>query len=260
MFDKRAIRVNKLADNHKTYFGDQEVDVEKKESLVAEVFHSVAKRYDLMNDLMSFGIHRYWKRFTLWQSNIRQDHVILDLAGGTGDLAFQFYQKIGMEGHITLCDINRSMLKEGKQKLINQGCLANIDYVQGNAEALPFKTNTFNLITIGFGLRNVTNQANALKAMYDCLKPGGKVMILEFSKPLLPLLRKAYDQYSFKVLPLMGQFVANDKDSYRYLAESIRKHPDQEQLKAIMQQSSFEDCHYYNLTGGIAALHIGYKF
>lgn len=247
-----------MTDN--THFGFKTVAETEKEHLVADVFHSVAEKYDLMNDLMSFGIHRLWKRFTIDCAGVRPGQKILDLAGGTGDLTAKFSRLVGDSGEVVLADINDSMLKVGREKLRNKGLVNNIRYVQANAEALPFPDNYFDLITIGFGLRNVTHKEQALASMYRALKPGGRLLVLEFSKPTNVVMSKLYDFYSFKVLPKMGQLVAKDSDSYQYLAESIRMHPDQETLKAMMETVGFEQVTYHNLTQGVVALHRGFKF
>jgi demethylmenaquinone methyltransferase / 2-methoxy-6-polyprenyl-1,4-benzoquinol methylase len=228
--------------------------------LVADVFHSVAGKYDLMNDVMSFGIHRLWKRFAIGQSGVRAGQRVLDVAGGTGDLASQFATRVGAYGRVTVADINASMLDVGRARLADRGLAGNIEFVQADAERLPFPDNHFDCITIAFGLRNITRKDAALASMLRVLKPGGRLLVLEFSHPVLPGLDKIYDAYSFKLLPLMGRLIANDEDSYRYLAESIRKHPDQETLKSMMEQAGFERVHYFNLSGGIVALHKGYKF
>ncbi|WP_036770291.1 bifunctional demethylmenaquinone methyltransferase/2-methoxy-6-polyprenyl-1,4-benzoquinol methylase UbiE [Photorhabdus australis] len=243
-----------------THFGFRTVAKNEKESMVAEVFHSVAAKYDLMNDLMSFGIHRIWKRVAISASGARRGQRILDLAGGTGDLAAKFSRIVGEKGEVVLADINESMLKVGREKLRDTGIVGNVNYVQANAEALPFPDNYFDCITISFGLRNVTEKEKALRSMFRVLKPGGRLLVLEFSKPLLAPLSKAYDAYSFHVLPKMGQIFVQDADSYRYLAESIRMHPDQETLKIMMEDAGFEQVTYTNMTGGIAALHRGFKF
>ncbi|ORM39067.1 bifunctional demethylmenaquinone methyltransferase/2-methoxy-6-polyprenyl-1,4-benzoquinol methylase [Francisella endosymbiont of Ornithodoros moubata] len=232
----------------------------RKTKKVAGVFHSVAAKYDLMNDLMSFGIHRIWKKQTIAKSYVRKGDNVLDLAGGTGDLAYKFCQMVGSQGKVILSDINSSMLEVGKEKLTNKGCIGNIEYVQANAECLPFADNYFDCITISFGLRNVTDKYKALVSMCRVLKPGGRLLVLEFSKPIIPLLSKVYDEYSFKALPFLGKIITQDAESYKYLAESIRKHPDQQTLKRIMYDAGFDNVEYQNMTGGIVALHIGYKY
>lgn len=242
-----------------THFGYRQVPVSEKQQRVAQVFHSVASKYDLMNDLMSFGIHRLWKQYTITLSGVRRGQMVLDLAGGTGDLALAFSRKVGAEGRVVLSDINESMLAVGRDRLLNKGCY-NVDFVLANAETLtPFPDNTFDLVTISFGLRNVTDKDAALRAMYRVLKPGGRLLILEFSKPVFEPLSRLYDLYSFTALPVMGKLVANDSESYRYLAESIRMHPDQYTLKQMMERAGFIQCDYHNLTGGIVALHRGFK-
>jgi demethylmenaquinone methyltransferase/2-methoxy-6-polyprenyl-1,4-benzoquinol methylase len=246
-------------DQDTTHFGYERVRREDKAARVAGVFHSVAGNYDLMNDLMSLGIHRLWKRYTIEMSGVRAGSRVLDIAGGTGDLAAKFSALVGDAGEVVLADINDSMLKVGRERLIDRGILSNVEYVQANAEALPFPDDHFDCITIAFGLRNVTDKDAALRSMQRVLKPGGRLLVLEFSKPVLPGLAPLYDTYSFRVLPLMGRLVAKDADSYRYLAESIRMHPGQEELKAMMQAAGFERCEYFNLSGGIVALHRGYK-
>ena len=244
---------------NQTHFGFKQVDEDQKESLVAEVFHSVAAKYDVMNDVMSLGIHRIWKRYTIDCSGARKGHQILDLAGGTGDLTAKFSRIVGPEGSVTLSDINPSMLEVGKDKLRDMGLVDNIKYVEANAEDLPFPDNSFDIVTMAFGLRNVTHKENALASIYRVLKPGGRLLVLEFSKPTSPALEKIYDTYSFHLLPKMGKLVADDEDSYRYLAESIRMHPDQDTLEEMMQVAGFEGTSYTNLTGGIVALHRGFK-
>ena len=241
-------------------FGYTQVLKQEKVKRVAEVFHSVASKYDVMNDLMSFGIHRIWKKITIEYSSVRKGQKVLDLAGGTGDLTAKFSQLVGDDGLVVLADINESMLKVGRDKLRDKGLFKNIEYVQANAEELPFADNYFDCITISFGLRNVTDKDKALCSMWRVLKPGGRLLILEFSKPQYQILNKAYDLYSFTMLPLMGKIVANDADSYRYLAESIRMHPDQKTLKKMMEDAGFVDVKYHNMTGGIVALHTGFKF
>lgn len=247
-------------DENTTHFGYKTVDREAKEGLVADVFHSVAAKYDVMNDFMSFGIHRLWKRFTIDASGVRPGHKVLDLAGGTGDLSGKFAELVGPTGQVILADINDSMLRVGQEKLRNKGIVGNINYVQANAEELPFADNTFDIITIAFGLRNVTDKDKALRSMYRVLKPGGRLLVLEFSKPEHEILSKAYDVYSFNLLPVMGKLVTNDAESYQYLAESIRMHPPQEKLKEMMEDAGFEETSFTNMTGGIVALHKGFKF
>ncbi|MGP7735019.1 bifunctional demethylmenaquinone methyltransferase/2-methoxy-6-polyprenyl-1,4-benzoquinol methylase UbiE [Oceanimonas smirnovii] len=251
-----------MSEQHKstTHFGYQTVNADEKEQMVASVFHSVAAKYDVMNDLMSFGIHRLWKRFTIDCSGVRPGHKVLDLAGGTGDLTAKFSRMVGEQGQVVLADINDSMLKVGRDKLRNKGLGSNIAYVQANAEALPFPDNHFDLITIAFGLRNVTNKDKALASMQRVLKPGGRLLVLEFSKPQHEIMSKLYDFYSFNVLPKMGALVAQDSESYQYLAESIRMHPDQETLKHMMEEAGLEQVEYFNLTDGVVALHRGFKF
>jgi demethylmenaquinone methyltransferase / 2-methoxy-6-polyprenyl-1,4-benzoquinol methylase len=241
-------------------FGYTQVPKQEKVKRVAEVFHSVADKYDVMNDLMSFGIHRIWKKITIEYSSVRKGQKVLDLAGGTGDLTAKFSQLVGDSGLVVLADINESMLKVGRDKLRDKGLFKNIEYVQANAEELPFADNYFDCITISFGLRNVTDKEKALCSIWRVLKPGGRLLILEFSKPQYQILNKAYDLYSFTMLPLMGKIVANDSESYRYLAESIRMHPDQNTLKRMMEDAGFVDVKYHNMTGGIVALHFGFKF
>ncbi|MBA6263401.1 MAG: demethylmenaquinone methyltransferase/2-methoxy-6-polyprenyl-1,4-benzoquinol methylase [Colwellia sp.] len=248
------------ASENTTHFGFQTVDKNEKESKVASVFHSVAAQYDVMNDLMSFGIHRLWKRFTIDASGVRPGNKVLDLAGGTGDLTAKFSQLVGREGKVILADINSSMLNVGRDKLRDKGLVQNIEYVQANAQYLPFEDNTFDIVTIAFGLRNVTDKDMALRSIYRVLKPGGRLLVLEFSKPEHELISKAYDFYSFNILPKMGELVAKDGDSYQYLAESIRMHPDQDTLKDMMDSAGFEQTSFKNLTGGVVALHKGYKF
>lgn len=243
-----------------THFGYKSVPAEQKVAMVADVFHSVAAKYDIMNDVMSMGIHRLWKRFTIDCSGVRPGQQILDLAGGTGDIAALFSKRVGPTGKVVLADINESMLNVGRDKLRDLGLINNIEFVQANAEALPFADNSFDIISIGFGLRNVTDKEAALRSMFRVLKPGGRLLVLEFSKPTHEWLSKAYDLYSFRLLPFMGKLIANDKESYQYLAESIRMHPDQETLKEMMITAGFTEVSYHNMTGGIVALHRGYKF
>ena len=243
-----------------THFGYQRVAADEKARKVAGVFDSVAGKYDLMNDLMSLGVHRWWKRFAVSVSGVRAGERVLDLAGGTGDLSSRLLSRVGPKGLVVLSDINATMLAEGRRRLIDEGALGNIAYVQADAEQLPFPDNTFDCITMAFGLRNVTYKERALAAMYRAHKPGGRAIILEFSHPVAPGLKPVYDLYSFTVLPVLGKLVADDAASYRYLAESIRMHPDQETLLRMLEAAGFERCQYFNLTGGIVAVHRGYKF
>jgi demethylmenaquinone methyltransferase/2-methoxy-6-polyprenyl-1,4-benzoquinol methylase len=248
-----------MADERSTDFGFQRVPREDKARRVRGVFDSVADRYDLMNDLMSAGTHRLWKRFTLALANLRPGQRALDVAGGTGDLAAGLARQVGERGLIVLTDINAAMLERGRDRLLDAGIAANVACVQADAERLPFADGAFDCVTIGFGLRNVTDKAAALAAMRRALKPGGQLLVLEFSQPLAAL-RPLYDAYSFRVLPLIGRYVAGDEASYRYLAESIRMHPDQEALLAMMRDAGLEDCRYHNLSGGIVAVHRGYRY
>ena len=242
-----------------TDFGFETVDKNQKESLVRGVFDSVASRYDLMNDLMSAGIHRLWKRFTIELSAVRPGQTVLDIAGGTGDLAAKFSRLVGDDGKVILADINDSMLKVGRDRLLDSGAVGNLHMVQCDAQMLPFPNASVDCITIAFGLRNVTDKDRALRSMERILKPGGRLLVLEFSKPTNPMLEKIYDTYSFRILPMMGQLIANDSESYRYLAESIRKHPDQDTLLDMMEHAGLVNCEYHNMTGGIVAVHRGIK-
>lgn len=248
-----------MSDKRTTHFGYREVEADQKASLVANVFHSVASRYDLMNDLMSGGVHRLWKRFTIEVSGVRRGQRVLDIAGGTGDLAAKFSKLVGPEGEVVLADINESMLNVGRDRLTDRGVCGNIEYVQADAQFLPFPDNHFDVITIAFGLRNVTDKDMALRSMLRVLKPGGRLLVLEFSKPRSELFGKVYDTYSFQIIPRVGKMVTGDEESYRYLAESIRMHPDQETLKQMMIDAGFANCEYFDLTGGVVALHKGIK-
>jgi demethylmenaquinone methyltransferase/2-methoxy-6-polyprenyl-1,4-benzoquinol methylase len=242
-----------------THFGFETVKAEEKADRVRKVFDSVASNYDIMNDLMSLGIHRLWKHVAIDLSAVRNGQHVLDLASGTGDLASRFAGLVGPEGRVVMSDINLAMLEEGRKRMVDAGHVGNVEYLQINAEEIPFPDNSFDCVTIGFGLRNVTDKDKALREMFRVIKPGGRVLVLEFSKPVSKPLEKIYDFYSFKALPLMGKLVAKDADSYRYLAESIRMHPDQETLKQMMQDAGFERCDYHNLTGGVVAIHRGFK-
>lgn len=243
-----------------THFGFETVGWDEKQKKVGAVFESVASKYDLMNNLMSLGVHHGWKRFAVEASQVRSGQVVLDLAGGTGDLTRLFSEKIGPSGLVVLADINAAMIEVGRNRLLDQGLINNIKFAQANAEGLPFADNSFHCISIAFGLRNVTDKAAALRSMYRVCKPGGKLLVLEFSKPVLPGLNKVYDWYSFNLLPKLGQLCAGDASSYQYLVESIRLHPDKEKLKVMIEDAGFEDCYYHNLSGGIVALHIAYKY
>ncbi len=240
-------------------FGYQQVPRADKAQRVRAVFDSVASRYDLMNDLMSGGAHRLWKKFALSLTGLKVGGRVLDVAGGTGDLAAGLAQQVGQSGLVVLTDINAAMLNAGRDRLIDAGLVGNVLYAQADAERLPFPDASFDCVTIGFGLRNVTDKARALAAMRRVLKTGGQLLVLEFSKPVNPTLASLYDGYSFRLLPLLGRAVAGDADSYRYLAESIRRHPDQETLLAMLRAAGLEQCRYHNLFGGIVAVHRGYR-
>jgi demethylmenaquinone methyltransferase / 2-methoxy-6-polyprenyl-1,4-benzoquinol methylase len=249
-----------MTDDRSTDFGFQRVSRQDKARRVRGVFDSVAGNYDLMNDLMSAGTHRLWKRFTLSLANLRPGQRALDVAGGTGDLAAGLARQVGERGLVVLTDINAAMLGRGRDRLIDAGLAGNVACVQANAERLPFPDAMFDCVSIGFGLRNVTDKAAALSSMRRTLKPGGQLLVLEFSRPSVAALQPLYDAYSFRILPLLGRFVAHDEASYRYLAESIRMHPDQETLLKMMQEAGLEGCRYHNLSGGIVAVHRGYKY
>jgi demethylmenaquinone methyltransferase / 2-methoxy-6-polyprenyl-1,4-benzoquinol methylase len=242
-----------------TDFGFERVPWSDKARRVRGVFDSVSGSYDLMNDLMSGGLHRYWKRFTLSLANLHPGQKALDVAGGTGDLAAGLARQVGERGLVVLTDINAAMLARGRDRLIDDGLVGNVRYSLANAERLPFADGLFDCVTIGFGLRNVTDKAAALASMRRVLKPGGQLLVLEFSHPAVPGLQSLYDTYSFRVLPRLGRIVAKDEASYRYLAESIRRHPDQESLLGMMRAAELEDCRYFNLSGGIVAVHRGYR-
>jgi len=242
-----------------THFGYRSVSEAEKSGLVGQVFHSVASRYDLMNDLMSLGAHRAWKTFAANLSGIRPGQQVLDVAGGSGDMTARFVRRLHGKGQVVLSDINPSMLAVGRNRLLDQGITTRVDYCLADAEKLPFVSNHFDCVSISFGLRNVTRIQEALNSMYRVLKPGGRLLILEFSRPGAAILRQIYDRYSFSVLPRLGKFVARDENSYQYLVESIRKHPSQEPLRQMCIKSGFERVRYHNLSGGIVALHIGYK-
>ena len=240
-------------------FGFEDIPVKDKVRRVRGVFDSVADRYDLMNDLMSGGAHRLWKQFTLSLTGLKSGGRALDIAGGTGDLAAGLARQVGRSGLVVLADINARMLEQGRDRLIDRALTAAPVYAQADAERLPFADSTFDCVTIGFGLRNVTDKAAALASMRRVLKPGGQLMVLEFSTPVMPILSRLYDAYSFNVLPWLGRVVAGDADSYRYLAESIRRHPDQQTLLEMMRTAGLQECRYHNLMGGVVALHRGYR-
>ncbi|MEE9339329.1 MAG: bifunctional demethylmenaquinone methyltransferase/2-methoxy-6-polyprenyl-1,4-benzoquinol methylase UbiE [Methylococcaceae bacterium] len=248
-----------MTNENTTHFGFEQVATEDKVRKVRSVFDSVASNYDVMNDLMSFGIHRVWKRVAIQLANVRNGDQILDLAGGTGDLTILFEKRVGKEGQVVLADINSEMLRTGRDRLIDRGLIGNIRYAQVNAEHLPFEDNSFDCVCIAFGLRNVTDKDAALRSMHRVLKPGGRVIVLEFSHPIDKVTEKIYDFYSFKLLPKIGAIVAKDEESYRYLAESIRMHPKQDDLKQMMENAGLERCEYFNMNQGIVAIHRGYK-
>ncbi len=243
-----------------TDFGYKTIPLAEKTAQMDAVFRSVAEKYDLMNDLMSLGVHRLWKRLTVALSQARLGDKVLDVAGGTGDLAELFSKLVGQKGKVTLSDINTVMLQRGRDRLIDAGCTDNCQVLQANAEALPLMDDQFDCVSIAFGLRNITNKMLALQSMYRVLKPGGRLLVLEFSKPVLAPLRALYDCYSFSVIPKLGQRIANDAASYQYLVESIRRHPDQESLKLLVLSAGFDQCEYHNFSGGIVALHRAWKF
>ena len=247
------------ADARVADFGYEQVPWGAKKERVRGVFDSVAPRYDLMNDVMSGGLHRLWKRFTIAKSGLRPGQQALDVAAGSGDLALGLARRVGRTGRVLVTDINAAMLAAGRNRLLNAGIAGNVQYVLADAEALPFADASFHCVTIGFGLRNVTDKDAALASLYRVLKPGGRLLVLEFSKAQLGPLAPLYELYSFQLLPRFGELLAGDAASYRYLAESIRRHPDQETLKGMMERQGFERCEYYNLTAGVVALHVGYR-
>ena len=249
-----------LSEDQETHFGFRAVKESEKASMVGDVFSSVASNYDVMNDFMSLGVHRLWKRFAVSQSGLKPGGHVLDVAAGSGDLSRRFAQQVGPSGRVVLTDINPDMLAQGKIRMIDAGFVGNIEYAIADAENLEFEDSSFDCACISFGLRNVTRKEKALGELARVLKPGGRLLVLEFSKPVIPLLDKVYDAYSFNVIPKIGKLVAKDEDSYRYLVESIRKHPDQETLKGMMMVAGFDEVKYHNLSAGIVALHIGYKY
>ena len=244
----------------KVDFGYQEVPAAEKAQRVRAVFDSVADKYDLMNDLMSAGVHRLWKRYTLSQTGLRPGQAALDVAGGTGDIAAGMAKQVGANGLVVLSDINAAMLEVGRNRLLDRGLMHNVRFSLANAECLPFEDESFDCVTIAFGLRNVTDKPAALASMRRVLRPGGRLLVLEFSKPVVPGLKPVYDVYSFSVLPWLGKRIAGDSDSYQYLAESIRRFPDQETLCGMMREAGLEDCRHHNLSGGIVALHKGFRY
>jgi demethylmenaquinone methyltransferase/2-methoxy-6-polyprenyl-1,4-benzoquinol methylase len=248
-----------MSNSDRTDFGFEEVAWAEKAKRVRSVFASVAGKYDVMNDLMSFGVHRLWKHFTLSLTGLRPGQTALDVAGGTGDLALGMLRQVGKEGRVVLSDINSSMLEVGRDRLLDLGFVGNVECLVADAERLPFDDNSFDCLTIAFGLRNVTDKAAALRSMHRVLKPGGQLLVLEFSTPVAPGLKPLYDAYSFNMLPMLGRWIADDAASYRYLAESIRMHPNQETLLEMVRTAGFGETRYHNLSGGIVALHRGYK-
>ncbi len=248
-----------MSEDGKTHFGFRDVEASEKAGLVGEVFDSVASRYDVMNDLMSFGVHRLWKRFTVAQSGLKRGDKALDVAAGSADLSRHFANQVGPHGEVTVTDINAAMLQQGKNNLMDAGIAGNVKFAIADAEELDFPENHFECVSISFGLRNVTDKDKALRSMFRVVKPGGRVLVLEFSKPLFEPLEKIYDAYSFNVIPKIGKMVLNDESSYQYLVESIRKHPDQQTLKQMMLDAGFAQVRVHNLSAGVVALHIGYK-
>jgi demethylmenaquinone methyltransferase/2-methoxy-6-polyprenyl-1,4-benzoquinol methylase len=256
---KEAVNRDAAGRDETVDFGYERVPHGEKKYRVGHVFDSVAPRYDFMNDVMSGGLHRLWKRFTAARTGLRPGQMALDVAAGSGDLSMALARQVGPSGRVIVTDINMNMLARGRDRLIDAGLVANVDFVLADAEALPFGSASFHCVTIGFGLRNVTDKAAALRSMYRVLRPGGRLLVLEFSTPHLGALAPLYEIYSLQVLPRLGELLANDAASYRYLAESIRRHPDQESLRSLMEQQGFERCRYYNLSAGIVALHVGFR-
>jgi demethylmenaquinone methyltransferase/2-methoxy-6-polyprenyl-1,4-benzoquinol methylase len=243
-----------------TSFGYEQVTESEKVGKVRDVFDSVAGRYDIMNDVMSLGVHRLWKWFTVSQGGVREGQNVLDVAAGSGDLSRKFADRVGPRGNVVVTDINRAMLEVGRKRLVDAGIIGNVLFAQADAENLPFNDNYFDCICIGFGLRNVTRKDAALESMYRCTRPGGRLLVLEFSQPVSTLLKKIYDAWSFNAIPALGQAITGDRESYRYLVESIRMHPAQEELKSMMLEAGFDEVRYHNLSGGIVAVHVGYKY
>ena len=249
-----------MSDNKTTHFGYETVAVDEKAGKVADVFHSVAAKYDVMNDLMSLGSHRRWKDFAVGQSGIRKGQRVLDVASGSGDLARRFAQRVGSSGRVFVTDINSAMLQRGRTRLLDAGFVATISYAIADAERLAFTASSFDCVSIGFGLRNVTRIDRALASMFEMLRPGGRIVVLEFSHPTSRALASIYDAFSFALIPRLGKAVTGDAGSYQYLVESIRRHPDQATLSSLMMEAGFEDVRYFNLSGGIVALHIGFRY
>lgn len=243
-----------------TDFGFEQVAWDQKKVRVGGVFDSVAPRYDLMNDVMSFGLHRLWKRFAIERTGLRRGDVAIDVAAGSGDLSLAMAKRVGSEGRVIVSDINANMLQTGRDRLIDAGIAGNVEYAIADAERLPVRDGCLDCVTIGFGLRNVTDKQAALREFFRVLKPGGRLVVLEFSKPQLAAVEPVYDAYSFQILPRLGALLADDAHSYRYLAESIRRHPDQETLLGMLEAAGFERCEYFNLTMGIVAVHVGFRF
>lgn len=247
-----------MTGSDKTDFGFKTVSPKEKTERVSRVFSSVASRYDFMNDVMSLGVHRFWKRYAVHMACLRPGSRVLDVAGGTGDMAALFHAKLGSKGSIVVTDINADMLNTGRDRLLDQG-IDDIVFIQADAESLPFANNSFDCISVAFGLRNVTDKERALRSMFECLRYGGRLLVLEFSQVVLPVLGRIYDAYSFRLIPFLGRTFAGDEESYRYLVESIRMHPDQETMKSMMEEAGFARVTYHNLSGGIVALHSGYR-
>lgn len=246
--------------NRRAHFGFRDVSEEEKTSLVEDVFRSVATRYDLMNDLMSLGAHRLWKDFAVGRSGVRRGQTVLDVAAGSCDLTHRFVKRVGREGRVVAVDVSRPMLQRGKSRMIDAGMIRNVAYVLSDAQNLAFADQQFDCVSIGFGLRNVTRIQSALGSMFRMLRPGGRIVVLEFSHPSSKFLSRLYDRYSFSVIPRIGRAVTGDERSYRYLVESIRQHPDQEALRKMMAEAGFEDVYYHNLSGGVVALHVGFRY
>jgi demethylmenaquinone methyltransferase/2-methoxy-6-polyprenyl-1,4-benzoquinol methylase len=257
---EKASQTQRAPESGSVDFGYKEVPAAEKAKHVRAVFDSVADKYDLMNDLMSAGVHRLWKRYTLSQTGLRPGQAALDVAGGTGDIAAGMAKQVGASGLVVLSDINAAMLEVGRDRLLDRGLMHNVRFSLADAECLPFEDESFDCVTIAFGLRNVTDKPAALASMRRVLRPGGRLLVLEFSKPVVPGLKPVYDVYSFSVLPWLGKRIAGDSDSYQYLAESIRRFPDQETLCGMMREAGLEDCRHHNLSGGIVALHKGFRY